>query len=254
MVAPNPWYGDDAFWRLFEPVLFSPQRVARAKEEVDWLEQLLPIGPGASILDLCCGIGRHSLELARRGCHMTGVDRTQAYIEKARDAAAQEGLAADFRVADMRNHCEPDSYDDVVNLFGSFGYFEDPEDDRRVVANAHASLRPGGLFLIETMGKEILARGFQANDWEEREDGLLLLSEKRITQNWSRVETRWIAIRGTERAEYRVAIHSYTAVELSSLLTCCGFTELRVYGSLSGIDYNQDAKRLVVIGRKPQGN
>jgi SAM-dependent methyltransferase len=251
MVAPNPWYSEDAFWQLFEPVLFSPQRVARAREEVDSLARLLPIGPEASILDLCCGTGRHSLELARRGCQVTGIDRTQGYIEKARAAAAQAGLAAVFAVADMRDYCEPRGYDVVVNLFGSFGYFEAPEDDRRAVANAYASLRPGGQFLIETMGKEILARGFQANDWEEREDGLLLLSEKRITQNWSCVETRWIAIRGTERAEYRVAIRSYSAVELSSLLAQCGFTELRVYGGLHGIEYNQDAQRLVVIGRKP---
>ena len=254
MVVPNSWYGEDAFWHLFEPVLFSPQRVARAKEEVDRFEQLLPIRPGAAILDLCCGTGRHSLELARRGCDVTGVDRTQAYIEKARVAAAQEGLAAAFAVADMRDYCEPGRYDVAVNLFGSFGYLEDSEDDRRVVANVFTSLRPGGQFLIETMGKEILARGFQANDWEEREDGLLLLSEKRITQNWSRVETRWIAIRGTERAEYRVAIRSYSAVELSSVLAQCGFIKLQVYGSLGGTEYNEHAQRLVVIGRKPDGN
>ncbi len=119
-----------------------------------------------------------------------------------------------------------------------------------MVANAFTSLRPGGRFLIETMGKEILARGFQANDWEEREDGLLLLSEKRVTHNWSRVETRWIALRGTERTEYEVAVRAYSAVELASLFSQCGFTELRVYGSLAGSDYDQDAQRLVVVGRK----
>ena len=77
------------------------------------------------------------------------------------------------------------------------------------------------------MGKEILARGFHAADWEEWEDGLLLLSEKSVTQNWSRVETRWIAIRGTQRAEYRVAVRSYSAAELSFLLSQFGFAELR---------------------------
>ena len=251
MAAPNPWYSEDAFWHLFEPVLFSPQRITRAVEEVDSLARLLPIESRASILDLCCGIGRHSLDLARRGCDVTGIDRTVAYIEKAREAAAQAGLGAAFAVADMRDYCEPGRFDIVVNLFGSFGYFEDPENDCRVAANVYASLRPGGQFLIETMGKEILARGFQANDWEEREDGLLLLSEKRVTQNWSRVETRWIAIRGTQRAEYRVTVRSYSAVELSSLLAECGFAELHVYGSLDGIEYNQEAQRLAVLGRKP---
>lgn len=250
MAAPNPWYSEDAFWHLFEPVLFSPQRIACAVEEVDSLTRLLPIEPASSVLDLCCGIGRHSLELALRGFDVTGIDRTLAYIERARAAAAQAGLAAVFAVADMRDYCEPGRFDIVVNLFGSFGYFEDPEDDRKVLANAYSSLRPGGQLLIETMGKEILARGFHAADWEEREDGLLLLSEKRVTQNWSRVETRWIAIRGTQRAEYRVVVSSYSAAELSSLLSQCGFAELRVYGSLDGIDYDQDARRLVVVGRK----
>ena len=250
MPAPNAWYDEDAFWHLFEPVLFSPQRIARAKDEVDSLARLLPIGQGALLLDLCCGTGRHSLELARRGCLVTGVDRTGAYIEKARAAAAQESLAAVFAVADMRDYCEPGRFDVVVNLFGSFGYFEDPDDDRRVVASAYASLRPGGQFLIETMGKEILARGFQATDWEEREDGMLLLSEKRVTQNWSRAETRWIAIRGTQRAEYRVSVRSYSAVELSALLSEGGFAEVRIYGSLDGLEYNQSAPRLVVLGRK----
>lgn len=101
------------------------------------------------------------------------------------------------------------------------------------------------------MGKEILARGFHAADWEEWEDGLLLLSEKSVTQNWSRVETRWIAIRGTQRAEYRVAVRSYSAAELSFLLSQFGFAELRVYGRLDGTEYDQEAQRLVVLGRKP---
>ena len=62
------------------------------------------------------------------------------------------------------------------------------------LGNMSDSLRPGGHFLIETNGKEILARDFQARDWDENGD-LLMLSEKTITQNWGRVETRWIAIR-----------------------------------------------------------
>ena len=80
--------------------------------------------------------------------------------------------------------------------------------------------------------------------------GLLVLSEKKITPHWERVETRWIVIRGTERFEHHVSIRSYSAVELSSLLGACGFREIRVYGSLEGTEYDQGAQRLVVVGRK----
>jgi len=76
------------------------------------------------------------------------------------------------------------------------------------------------------------------------------LSEKKVSQNWGRVDTRWIVIRGTERSEYRVSVRSYSAVELSSLLTACGFPKVRVYGSLDGTEYDQAAQRLVVVGRK----
>jgi len=230
-------------------MLFNQQRRLRAKEEVEKLEKLLQIEERARILDLCCGNGRHSLVLSQRGFDVVGVDRTTAYIEEARSEAEKRGLDVTFVVADMREYCAPNHFDIVMNLFGSFGYFEDPDDDRRVVENMYASLRPGGQFLIETMGKEILARDFQEKDWGEEGD-LLFLSEKKVSQNWGRIETRWIAIRGTERIEHRVSIRSYSAAELSLLLSECGFTELRVFGSLDGAEYDQAAQRLVVVGRR----
>ena len=183
MTDQTAWYSQDAFWALFEPVLFSQRRRSLASEEVTKIESLLQLDEGARILDLCCGIGRHSLELSARGYDVTGVDRTERYIEAARLQAQKRNLNARFEVADMRTYALPNRYDAILNLFGSFGYFDDPADDRKVVEHMLASLRPGGQFLIETMGKEILARDFQARDWEEVGD-LLILSEKEISQNW----------------------------------------------------------------------
>lgn len=245
----DSWHNQDAFWELLEPMLFNQQRQSRASAEVEKIEKLLRIEEQATILDLCCGSGRHSLELSQRGFKVIGVDRTAAYIEEARSEAGKLGLDVAFVVGDMRDYCVPNGFDVVMNLFGSFGYFEDPNDDRKVVENMYASLRPGGQFLIETMGKEILARDFQEKDWDEEGD-LLILSQKKISQNWGRIETRWIVMRGTERTEYRVSVRSYSAVELSSLLAACGFPKVRVYGSLDGTEYDQAAQRLVVVGRK----
>jgi SAM-dependent methyltransferase len=176
----------DAFWNLFEPVLFNQQRQLSAKEEVEKIAKLLQIKKRDRILDLCCGVGCHSLELSRRGFDVFGVDPTAAYIDKARLEAEKSDLDAEFVVGDMREYYAPDNFDIAMNLFGSFGYFEDPEDDRKVVEHMYSSLRTGGKFLIETMGKEILAREFQERQWTE-EDDLLILSEKKISQNWRRV-------------------------------------------------------------------
>jgi SAM-dependent methyltransferase len=245
----NPWYSQNAFWHSFHPVLFNQQRLSSAPSEVDQIVRLLALEQPGRVLDLCCGVGRHSLELSRRGFEVVGVDSTAEYIDRARKEAARNQVAAEFMVGDMREVCMPDAIDVAINLFGSFGYFEDQADDRRVVENMYSSLRLGGRLLIETMGKEILAGQFREREWSE-EGGLLILSEKTISNDWSRVDTRWIVVDGASRNEYRVSVRSYSGVELSSLLRECGFQDVRVFGGLDGSAYDHLAKRLVVVGRK----
>ena len=99
------WYEDDRFWQTFGPKLFSQQRWDAAPGEIEQVVTLLGIAPPAKILELCCGPGRHSLELARRGFNVSGVDRTEAYIEEARERADAESVRIDFFVDDMRRFC-----------------------------------------------------------------------------------------------------------------------------------------------------
>jgi len=249
MSIQDSWHSQDAFWELFEPVLFNQQRQSSAQEEVEKTVKLLQMEGQAKILDLCCGQGRHSLEFSRRAFDVIGVDRTEAYIEKAKLEAEKLNLNATFILGDMREYCVPNNFDIIINLFGSFGYFENPDDDQKVITHMYRSLRAGGRFLIETAGKEILARNFQERDWSEVGD-LLVLSERKVSQHWGRIETRWIVIQGTKRVEHRVSVRSYSAVELSSLLFDCGFSIVRIYGSLDGAEYDQMAQRLVVVGQK----
>ncbi len=150
MSDQDPWHSQDAFWEFIEPILFNQQRLSSTQEEVDKIEKLLHIERSAKILDLCCGIGRHSLEFSQRAYDVTGVDRTPAYIEKAKLEAEKLNLNTTFVLGDMREYCASNSFDVIINLFGSFGYFENPDDDQKVVKNMYTSLRPGGQFLIET--------------------------------------------------------------------------------------------------------
>jgi len=245
----NSWHDQDKFWLLFEPFLFTKDRQSSAKEEVENVVKLLKIRKNDRILDLCCGIGRHSLELSRRDFDVVGVDRTSQFIKKAKQKAAQKNLKSKFVVSDMREYCLPDSFNVVINMFGSFGYFENTNDDRKVVKNMYTSLCSGGRFIIETMGKEILAKEFREKDWSEDGD-ILVLSERKPSHNWSRMNTRWIVIKDNKRVEHTVSLHSYSAEELSSLFYEGGFSKVEVFGDLEGIEYDQHAKRLVVIGHK----
>lgn len=249
MQEMKPWHEQDAFWETVAPILFAQRRWSDAPAEVEQIVSLLGIGPGTHILDLCCGVGRHSLELARRGFHVTGVDRTRLYLDRASRQAEAEGLKIEFVQDDMRSFCRPDAFDVVINLFTSFSYFEDPEEDRQVLLNVYRSLKPGGVFLLEMMGKEILARIFRERDWHE-ENGVLILEERKLSKNWGWIESRWIMFKDNNRTELRLSHRLYSAVELTSLLTGCGFTHVDAYGGLAGSAYDHTATRLVIVAHR----
>jgi len=243
------WHENDDFWETMAPSMFSEERWDAAPVEIDQAISLLGVDPKGAILDLCCGPGRHSLELARRGFRVTGVDRTTAYLEKARKQAEREGLAIEFVQDDMRRFCRPDTFDSVMMMFTSFGYFEKPAENRQVLANAYRSLKNQGTLVIEMMGKEVLARIFLERDWHEH-DGVIFLQERKVNKNWSWIENRWIMLEGQNRREFKVSHWIYSAAELSALLKKCGFSSVDVYGDLEGAPYDHTAKRLVAVAHK----
>ncbi|HEY6418708.1 MAG TPA: class I SAM-dependent methyltransferase [Candidatus Binataceae bacterium] len=108
------WWADDAFWDAFAPYFFTVERIDRAAAQVEALVRLLGITPGASVLDLCCGIGRHAVEFARLGFAVTAVDRTAPFLARARKRAAREKVQLEFVQADMRDFLRPAAFDPVL--------------------------------------------------------------------------------------------------------------------------------------------
>jgi SAM-dependent methyltransferase len=251
MNETSPWYEDDGFWEATAPYLFNQRRLDATHEQVDQVLELLQIEPGAQVLDLCCGPGRHSLELARRGFSVTGVDRTTLYLEQARKQAQIEKLSAEFIQEDMRRFRQPDGFNAAINLYTSFGYFDDPADDRHVLANLFSSLKQDGTLVMEMMSKEVLARIFRERDWWQDEgDGTLFLEERKLTSDWTRVESRWILVRDGTQREFTLTLRLYAASELTVLLEDCGFETVEIYGGLEGEPYDHTAKRLVAVARR----
>lgn len=243
------WFDREDFWSGTSTVLFHQERMEKTKEQVDCVLGLAGIKKGGAVLDLCCGIGRHSLEFARRGYAVTGVDRTKAYLKKAAASAEKEKLDVKFVQSDMRRFVKPDSFDLAVNLFTSFGYFDDPEDDRTVVENVFRSLRKGGRFVIDMMGKEVMARNFRERDWSEGK-GFVIMEKRRLYDDWSKMETTWTILEGNKKHVHTFNLRLYSASELKSLLVSCGFSVAIAYGDLAGAGYDHTARRLVVAGIK----
>ncbi len=242
----TPWSDDPSFWDGFKHVMFTGKRLAGTSLEVDALVKLVGLAPPARVLDLPCGIGRHSVELARRGFEVTGVDLHEPYLAEARAAAPQ----VEWIRADMRGFLRPQAFDAVLNLYTSFGYFEDPEDDRRVARSALGSLRPGGAFVIEMMGKEVLAAKYVERRWDELEDGSRMIERCIVEDGWRAVRSEWTLYRADERRDAHFRTRLYAGTELERLLLDVGFADVKLHGWLDGRPYGPGAPRLVAVARR----
>lgn len=251
MPGSTPWHDDDRFWEHFKASLSGETSWQQAADKTGPLVELLGLQPGDAVLDLCCGPGRYAIELARRGFRVTGVDRTSFYLDEAGRRARAAGLELELVQADMREFLRPGRFDACINMFSSFGYFVDQDEDRRVARNVFESLKPGGRFVIETQSRENLFHIFQAHGWEEQEDGTLVLHERSANDDWSWLSQRWVVVKGVERTEYKVWMRIYSAAELVGLLEAEGFEKVGIYGSVKGEPYNKVTSRLTVMVRRP---
>jgi SAM-dependent methyltransferase len=258
MEYKKEWFNDESFWERYAPVMFDDahwDEVPLVADGVTALARLNLYGPssgavsGPRLLDLCCGFGRISLELARRGFAVTGVDITEAFLRTAGEDALYGGLDAEFVREDARSFKRPEFFDAAVNLYISFGYFEDPADDLLAARNVFDSLKPGGVFIIETLGKEIAVRDFTECEWFERA-GYTVLTEYEAVDSWAALKNRWILIRDGERTEKTFTQRLYAATELRRLLFEAGFGSVEIYGDWDESAYDEKARKLIAVGRK----
>jgi SAM-dependent methyltransferase len=243
------WYDDffDATYREIEQARFAPEQTRR---ETDFVENALGLRAGARVLDMCCGHGRHSLELARRGYRVTGVDRNQAFVEAGAADAREAGVDVDWQIADMRAFVSQRAYDAVLNLFFAWGYLESEAADRQALGVMANALGPGGQLIIEYQNRELVLQHIQRT-WRSLSGGDVLLREFQFEPSTSRLSGAQIVIRESgERVERRFDLRLYTCTELLQLLMAAGLTPTAVYGSYEGEAFGLQSPMLLVIARK----
>ncbi len=243
------WYEDAQFWEIIRSFVFPEQRMAAGTQEIDELDSLLEtmgsgFAEGTRVLDVPCGPGRHAAALTTRGCSVTGWDLTQAHIDDARSLSEK----ARFQVGDMYSTDFGGPFDVAVNLFSSIGYSCDEEDDLSFFRAVFAALEPGGLFVIDTMSKEILARVFEPVRYLEF-GGWVAKCDVTVEDAWQVVRTKLLLTRDGEQQEVEFKHLVYGASDLIRLLKQAGF-DVSVFGGYSGTPYDHEATRLVAIGRK----
>jgi SAM-dependent methyltransferase len=242
------WFQDESFWRHGYPFMFSEEAFARGAQAAERALALSGV-EARRVLDLCCGPGRHTVPLALKGIDVTAVDLSPFLLERAKENALKANVTPEFVLADMRTFVRLNTFDVALNLFTSFGYFESRDEDRTVLANVHHSLRPGGAFVMDMMGKEIVARGW-GSKVDELPDGSVWVQRPQIIDDWTRMKHQDIFITNGSVFRFEFAHRIYSGQELRDLMLSAGFADVSLFGDLEGHSYGPGATRLVAVGRK----
>ena len=247
------WYReifDAEYLRLYLPTLTAE----RTEREVAGVLQLLQLPPGAKILDLCCGHGRHAVALAERGYPVTGQDLSGCFLDMARASAAERGADVRWVESDMREIPFEGEFDAVLNLFTAFGYLESEAEDQKVLQAVHRALKPGGGFLMDMIHRDNLLRRLQNRSWQQLDNGSVMLMERSWDQLTSRQSERRTTIHPDGRtSEYALSLRLYTLTEFAKMFAEAGLPLQAYYGDFAGSPLTLDSHRMVLIGQKGVG-
>ena len=242
------WFADDRFWEDIYPFEFNETRMAAGETQTDRVIALSGIEQG-DVVDVGCGPGRHAVALAKRGFRVTALDLSRFHLGKARQRAAEAGVGIEFVEADMRTFARPHTFDLALSLFTSFGYFDDPADDARVLASVARSLKPGGTLVMDVLSKEWLAAGFRPTLSEQLPDGRLWVIRQEVIDDWTRTRNAWLFIADGQARTYHFDLRVYSGQELKTLLAAAGFRDIRLFGGFDGRPYGRSAERLIAVAR-----
>jgi D-alanine-D-alanine ligase len=231
------------------------------RRDVDFIMAGAAITPHSQILDLCCGQGRHCLELARRGFkNVTGVDRSRYLIRLAKKRAQNEGLQVVFKEGDARNPRLPENTFDCVAIMGnSFGYFSNKQDDEKVLTTVGKILRPAGQLLLDITDGAYMAEHFERRSWEWIDEHHFVCRERTLSQDRERLVSREVIVHDEMGviADQFYAERLYTREGIAKLLEKCGFRNVRHHGAAETVsDRDQDlgmmARRILLSADAPQ--
>jgi SAM-dependent methyltransferase len=203
------------------------------------------------VADVPCGNGRISIELAKRGYHVTGVDLANELIDEAKRTAAAQGLTCTFEHRDMRELPWPDRFDGLFCFGNSFGYLGHAGNAQFLRA-AHAALKPGGRFALETgLAAESLLANFPIarRSWHTLGD-MLMLREMSYDPARGEASTDYQFIRGAVCEKKRAVYSIYMYRELEELLKRAGFQDVEGCGSQSEAPYSLGDRVLYLSGTK----
>lgn len=232
------WFGEDYL------SIYEHRDETEAEHAIELVGGFMAGREIRSVLDLGCGAGRHSKVLCERWWTV-GLDLSAALLKIAR----RESPEAPYVRADMRElPFASESFDLVVNLFTSFGYFEDDRESERVLSCLCSVLRRGGTLVIDFLNAARVRR--ELIPYDERVANEITIEQSRAISPDDRFVEKTIRLRGGDK-EYIERVRLLTAVDLERMLKAAGFNVVARVGDYGGGDWSEASPRTILFARRP---
>jgi ubiquinone/menaquinone biosynthesis C-methylase UbiE len=246
--SPDWWktYFDAQYLLEYEP-LFS---LERDRHEVARLIEVLGLPAGSRVLDVPCGQGRHAHLLAEAGFDVTGLDYSPHLLDKARRRGTGPRLG--YVRGDMRRMPRrwTGRFSAVLNLFTSFGFFVEPADDRRALAEFARVLAPGGVLVWHGADRDGVMARFLSRDWWQTADGTLVAQERSFDpiSGVLTVSSVWSGKRARGSREHRIRL--YTPTRLAELCAEAGLVVEQSFDSFRDRPVTRRSSEMLLVARE----
>lgn len=236
------WY-EKWFSNKYYLDIYKHRDEKEARDIINLFQRSVHLPSEAKVLDVCCGAGRHSIELARRGYTVTGFDLSEFLVSQAEESlkkAEEKDLKVEFLIKDMKDFSFDKKYDAAINIFTSFGYFETDEDNFKVFCNVEKSLKSGGYFMFDFINSDNLRNTLVPSSEDEYEGEKVI--QKRYIANGFVFKDIHI---GNEKYTERLKL--YTKDELGKALTDAGLEPVNLFGDYYGSSFESEESRRVIL-------
>jgi SAM-dependent methyltransferase len=236
-------YFDELYLKYF----LSAQNDELTKLQVKFLENLL--NTKGRILDVGCGIGRHSISLAKDGFVVTGIDTSEIFLDEAAKFLEKSQIDnCEFKLLDMRKLDFREEFDGVISLWSSFGYYDD-DTNYAILKGFFRALKNGGALIIDVENRDYILKNFIYETFKEK-DNLFILERRKFDPITSIVKTHRYFIGEHFRKEYFRYIRIYSATEMINLFKSIGLKNIKIFGDYTGEEFSILSKRIIIYGKR----
>lgn len=240
------WF-KDWFSNKYYLELYKHRDGKEATDLINLIQRNINLKNTGKVLDVCCGSGRHSIELAKRGFDVTGFDLSDYLIgqaNKLKKRLKERNLKLNFLIKDMRNFNFKKSFDVAINIFSSFGYFESDSENFKVFKNVNSSLKKDAYFVFDFLNESYLRKNLIEKDF-------VIVNGKKVIQK-RRIENKFVIKDITiDNKIFTERIKLYTLIKISKELEVSGFRIHNVFGDYYGNKFVKNiSKRFIIVAQK----